>query len=373
MGQTTDVTDPLSAYPLTHPLTSVYPLSYPLTYLIIFSVSLVLALVVTPLAGRLGRRLSIVDRPGGRRGHKGEVPRLGGIPLFVPFFAAIGVAAWCRVLTLGYSAEDFTRLNGLLIGGLGAFLFGLLDDRFDLPPGPQLAFQFLLSLVALATLLWLERFTLPFLGYVELEAYPWGPWVYVPLTVLWTMGMMNTVNWLDGLDGLAAGVGAILCLVLAIHMHRVGQPSVALLPLALLGALLGFLPYNVAPSRVFLGSAGAFFLGYALGCLGLIAGGRVATVLLVMGLPIVDVAWQIFDRLRHRRSPAEADRGHLHFRLLDLGLSKRAIVLIYWGFCGLFGVLALAVSSRVYKLLALAGIGVVVVVVLAFLSRVREE
>jgi len=342
------VTDPLS----------VYPLSYPLTYLLIFSVSLVLALVITPLAGRLGRRLSIVDRPGGRRGHEGEVPRLGGIPLFVPFFAAIGVAAWCGVLTLGYSAEDFTRLNG---------------DRFDLPPGPQLVFQFLLSLVALATLLWLERFTLPFFGYVELEAYPWGPWVYVPLTVLWTMGMMNTVNWLDGLDGLAAGVGAILCLVLAIHMHRVGQPSVALLPLALLGALLGFLPYNVAPSRVFLGSAGAFFLGYALGCLGLIAGGRVATVLLVMGLPIVDVAWQIFDRLRHRRSPAEADRGHLHFRLLDLGLSKRAIVFLYWGFCGLFGVLALAVSSRVYKLLALVGIGVVVVVVLALLSRGREE
>ena len=135
---------------------------------------------------------------------------------------------------------------------------------------------------------------------------------------------------------------------------------------------MGFLPYNVAPGRVFLGSAGAFFLGYDLGCLGLIAGGRVATVLLVMGLPIVDVAWQIFDRLRHRRSPTQADRGHLHFRLLDLGLSKRAIVLVYWGFCALFGLLALAVSSRLYKLLALVGIGVVVAAVLAFLSRGHE-
>jgi UDP-GlcNAc:undecaprenyl-phosphate GlcNAc-1-phosphate transferase len=357
---------PSSAYPLSNPLT-------PLTYLLVFSISFALAFILTPLASRLGHRLGIVDRPGGRRGHRGEVPRLGGVALFVAFVIAVGASAWRGTLTTGYSASDFTRLNGLLIGGLGAFLFGLIDDRFDLPPRHQLVFQFVLSLIAIATLLWLERFTLPVFGYVELEAYPWGPWVYVPLTIVWIVGMMNTVNWLDGLDGLAAGVGAILCLVLAIHMHRVGQPSVALLPLALLGATLGFLPYNISPARVFLGSAGAFFLGYALGCLGLIAGGRVATVLLVMGLPIVDVAWQIFDRVRHRRAPTQADRGHLHFRLLDLGLSERVIVLLYWGFCALFGVLALVVSTRLYKLLALAGIGTVVVVVLAFLSRGKEH
>ena len=342
---------------------------YLVQYALVFTTAFGLAILLTPLASRLGHRLSIVDRPGGRRGHKGETSRLGGVALFTAFTIAVGVAAWRGILTVGYSADDFTRLNGLLIGGLIAFLFGLVDDKLDLPPQPQFVVQFLLSLLAVAALLWLERFTLPILGYVELESFPWGAWIYVPLTILWMMGMMNTVNWLDGLDGLAAGVGAILCLVLAIHMHRVGQPSVALLPLALLGTLLGFLPYNAAPSRVFLGSAGAFFLGYGLGGLGLIAGGRVATVLLVMGLPIVDVAWQIFDRLRHRRSPAQADRGHLHFRLLDLGLSERAIVLLYWGFCALFGLLALIVSSRLYKLLALAGIGVVVVAVLAWLSR----
>lgn len=342
-------------------------------YTLVFATAFGLAILVTPFAGRLGHRLNIVDRPGGRRGHKGEVSRLGGLALFTAFIVAVGVAAWRGILTAGYSADDFTRLNGLLIGGLVAFLFGLVDDKLDLPPRPQFAVQFLLSLLAVGTLLWLERFTLPILGYVELESFPWGAWLYVPLTILWMMGMMNTVNWLDGLDGLAGGVGVILCLVLAVHMHRVGQPSVALLPLALLGALLGFLPYNAAPSRVFLGSAGAFFLGYGLGGLGLIAGGRVATVLLVMGLPIVDVAWQIFDRLRHHRSPAQADRGHLHFRLLDLGLSERAIVILYWAFCALFGLLALAVSSRLYKLLALAGIGVAVVAVLAWLSRERER
>lgn len=341
-------------------------------YLLVFATSLGVAAVFTPLVGRLGRRLGMIDRPGGRRRHRGAVPRLGGVAVSLSFAAAVGLAASRGILTTGYHEKDFTRLTGLLIGGLAAFAFGLLDDRVDLPPGPQFAFQFLVSLVALATLLWLERFTVPFFGTVRLDEYPWGPYVYVPLTVLWVMGMMNTVNWLDGLDGLAAGVGAILCLVLAIHMQRAGQPSVALLPLALVGALVGFLPYNVPPARVFLGSAGAFFLGYVLSGLGLIAGGRTATVLMVMGLPIVDVAWQIFDRVRHRRSPARGDRGHLHFRLLDLGFSERAIVLIYWGFCALFGLLALVVTPW-QKLLALIGIGAMATAALALLSQEGES
>jgi len=338
-------------------------------YALVLAASALVAAAVTPLAGRLGRRLGIVDRPGGRRQHRGEVPRLGGIALFAGFAAAIALAAWRGILTADYLTNDRTRLMGILIGGGAAFLFGLFDDRFRLRAAPQFAFQFLLSGMALATLLWLERFTLPFIGYVELSSYPWGAFVYVPLTFIWVMGMINTVNWLDGLGGLATGVGAILCLILALHMDQVGQPSVALLPLALLGALVGFLPYNLAPSRVFLGSAGAYFLGYTLSGLGLVAGGRIATVLLVMGLPIVDVAWQIFDRSRRGRSPAQGGRDHLHFRLLDAGLSERSIVLLYWGVCAAFGVAALAGTSPLHKLLALILTGVGVVFLLARLSR----
>ncbi|MGD2145136.1 MAG: MraY family glycosyltransferase [Anaerolineae bacterium] len=339
-----------------------------LRYLLVFATSFGLAVLAAPIAGRLGRWVGIVDRPGGRRRHEGLVSRLGGAAVFVAFIGAVGLAHQQGLLTAGYGASDTLRLKGLLFGGGVALLCGLLDDRFDLPPLPQFAVQIALSLVALTTLLWLERFTLPLFGMVELNRYPWGPWIYVPLTVLWVAGMINTVNWLDGLDGLAAGVGAILCLVLAIHMHRAGQPSVALLPLALMGALTGFLPYNMAPASVFLGSAGAFFLGYALAGLGLIAGGRTATVLMVMGLPIVDVAWQIFDRARHHRSPVRGDRGHLHYRLRDLGLPQRAIVVLYWGFCALFGLLALIVGPW-QKLAALIIIGLGVVVVLALLSR----
>jgi len=340
-------------------------------YALVFGVSFGLAILLTPVSGRLGRKLDVVDRPGGRRRHRGSVPRLGGLAVFVAFAASVGVAAWRGDLTTGYGPGDTLRLNGLLIGGLLASLLGSLDDVLELPPRPQFAFQFILSLIALATLLWLERFTVPFFGTVRLNEYPWGPVVYVPLTVFWVMGMINTVNWLDGLDGLAAGVGVILCLVLAVHMRYLAdqpQPTVALLPLALVGALVGFLPYNVAPARIFLGSTGTFFLGYALAALGLIAGGRTATVLMVMGLPIVDVAWQIFDRLRRRRSPVQGDRGHLHYRLRDLGLSKRFIVLLYWGFCGLFGLLAL-MAAPWQKLIALLSLSLVVVLALVFLSR----
>jgi UDP-GlcNAc:undecaprenyl-phosphate GlcNAc-1-phosphate transferase len=340
---------------------------YLVQYTVVLITSLILAASLTPLAGWLGRRLSIVDRPGGRRTHQGKVPRLGGVPLFLAFVVAVIVGRAMGIPT--DDAKEPVRLLGLMIGSALMFVVGLIDDRWELGPLPQFAAQFVAGVIAVVTLIILERFNNP-LTDTEIVL---PPILFVPLTVFWVMGTITTVNWLDGLDGLSAGVGGILCIVLAIHMHSVGQPSVALLPLALLGALLGFLPYNFAPARIFLGSAGAFFLGYALSCLGLIAGARVAAVLLVFGLPIVDVAWQIFDRVRRRRSPAQGDRGHLHFRLLDKGISPRVIVLGYWGFCALFGVLTLATPSRLYKLLALAGIGVVVLVVLAWLSRAEEQ
>jgi UDP-GlcNAc:undecaprenyl-phosphate GlcNAc-1-phosphate transferase len=330
-------------------------------YALVFAASLILAAALTPLASWLGRRLHMVDRPGGRRMHTGEVPRLGGVPLFIAFVVAVAVGQAMGIPT--DDEKESVRLLGLVIGSVLMFVVGLIDDRWELAPLPQFLAQFVAGIIAVVTLIILERFNNP-LTDTEIVL---PPVVFVPLTIFWVMGTINTVNWLDGLDGLSAGVGAILCVVLAVHMH-----SVALLPLALLGALLGFLPFNFAPARIFLGSGGAFFLGYALSCLGLIAGARVAAVLLVFGLPIVDVAWQILDRLRRRRSLVQGDRGHLHFRLLDRGVSARVIVLGYWGFCALFGVLTLATPSRLYKLLALVGIGMVVLAVLAWLSRAED-
>jgi len=157
-----------------------------------------------------------------------------------------------------------------------------------------------------------------------------------------------------------------------VHMLRVGNYGPALLPAALLGTLLGFLPFNFSPAKIHLGS-GAITLGYLIGTLSLVAGARVATVTLVMGIPIVDVAWQILSRWRHGRSMNEGDRGHLHYRLQDLGFAQSKVVLGYWLFCALLGALTFVVSSRLYKAIAIVVLGASVMLVLGLLSRRAER
>lgn len=332
-------------------------------YALILLVSLALALLLTPVGDWLGRRLGITAQPGGRRHHRGVVSRLGGIGLVAGFYGGLALA---RLFPL-YTADphETLRLWGLVIGGALMFVLGLLDDRFDLPPWVQYLGYLMAAGVAIATLIILEQFNNPFTD--ELINLP--TLLYVPLTTFWITGMIVTVNWMDGLDGLAVGVAAILTTVLALHMIRMGQFSVAPQALALMGASLGFLIYNVYPARVHLGSNGAFTLGYLLAALGLIAGARVATVLLVMGVPVVDVAWTIIDRMRHGARPTEGDRRHLHYRLQDAGLSTGLIVLLYWGFCAIFGILALTISTRLFKLLALGLIGALTLTVLFYLSK----
>jgi UDP-GlcNAc:undecaprenyl-phosphate GlcNAc-1-phosphate transferase len=320
------------------------------------------------LSDRLGQRFSFVALPGGRRRHAGTKSRLGGVALYMAFVVTAMLAQFLPVAR--QDPKELTRLVGLLLGSTFVFLVGIYDDRKELSPAPQITAQFIAALIAIQFLIFIEYVNNPFTNQ-QTASFPWL--FVVAFTLFWLMGMMNTVNWLDGLDGLAAGVAAILSAVLAIHMYREGQHSVALLPLALLGATLGFLPYNFHPARVFMGSSGSFFLGFAVGALGIIAGAKVATVLLVMGIPILDVAWQIVSRLRSGRNPAIGDRGHLHFRLLDLGLSQRQIVLLYYLFCSFFGFLALVISSRLYKFLALLVLGAMTLLLLLFISRKRNN
>jgi len=335
-------------------------------FVLVFVAAFALALALTPLARLLGQRYGFVALPGGRRRHAGTKSRLGGLALFVAFVAAAVLAQFLPVER--QDPKELTRLAGLLLGGAFIFLVGIYDDKREFRASPQIIAQFIAALIAIQFLIFIEYVNNPFTNQ-QTAPFPW-PFV-VAFTLFWLVGMMNTVNWLDGLDGLAAGVAAILSAVLAFHMYREGQHSVALLPLALLGATLGFLPYNFHPARVFMGSSGSFFLGFVVGSLGIIAGAKMAMVLLVMGIPILDVAWRIFDRLRRGRSPLVGDRGHLHFRLLDLGLSQRQIVLLYYLFCSLFGFFVLVISSRIYKFLALLVLGTMTSLLLLFISRKR--
>ena len=257
----------------------------------------------------------------------------------------------------------------MLLGGTLIFAVGVYDDWRELSALAQYVAQIVAAAVAVIFLILIEYINDPISG----QQTPDFPYIVtVTVSLFWLGLMMNTVNWLDGLDGLAAGVVAIACVILfgnAVFRLEPAQHSVALMPAALLGATLGFLPFNLAPARIFLGSSGAYFLGFMLGVLSIIGGAKMASILLVMGLPLLDVAWQVVNRLFRGRNPAVGDRGHLHFRLLDIGLSQRQIVFGYYLFSAAFGGLALAIPSRWYKLVALLAMTLISLAGFIWLAR----
>lgn len=337
--------------------------------LLVCAIAFVVSLTSTPVIARVARRFSVVDVPReAKHVHAEPTPRWGGLALALGFFSAATIIYWLHAtgrMPQPQDPADWLRLRGLLIGAGAATLFGAYDDWREQSPWPQFVVQFILAIIAIIYTVFLERFTNPLTN--QLVILPM--WLVIPVTVVWVMGMINTVNFLDGLDGLAAGVSAIAALFFAIHSYaRIGQLAVGLFPVALLGACVGFLPWNFHPARIFMGTAGSMFLGYNLAALSLIAPAKLATALLVLGIPILDVAWQIVMRIRHGRAPWLADRSHLHHRLFDLGLSQRQVVIGYCLFCAGFGGLALILDNRLHKLIALGVLGAIVLATLALLT-----
>ncbi len=340
-------------------------LNHVVSFVVVFVTAFLLAFALTPVAERLGRRWQIVDRPRGRHKHPKPISKFGGMGIYAAFTITVIIAQFLPVVRT--DDKEIVRLFGLLLGGAFLFVFGILDDRYEFSALPQYIAQLVAAAIAVMFLIFIERFNNPLTGHSTPE---WPYIVTVTLTLLWLGFMMNTVNWLDGVDGLAAGVCGVAALMMFIHAaFRLDQVSVSLLPLALLGATLGFLPYNFHPARIFMGSNGALFLGYTTGVLSIIGGAKMATVLLVMGLPLLDVVWQIVRRASTGGDPMKGDRGHVHYRLLDLGLSQRQIVLGYYAFCTLFGGLALITASRLFKLIALVVMTGAIVAGFAVLGR----
>ncbi len=322
--------------------------------------------LLSPLAIRLGKRWGAVDRPGGRRTHEGEIVRIGGLAIYPAF-----IAAALLPVALGVPRDDpleLTRLVGVLVGMGIVWVVGLLDDRYKLPPWAQLSGLVMAALTAVFFRVFVEVFNNPLT-----DQQIWVDWyLMVPITVGWLIVMTDTVNMVDGLDGLATGVTAIAAGVLFIHMLRLGQYSVSLLPLALIGCCLGFLLFNFYPARIFLGG-GAYVLGFALGALAIVAGAKFASVLLVLWLPIVDIVWQIYSRWRRGQPIALGDRGHLHLRLQDLGWPASRIVLLYYGITALLGAVALLSPLRILKLGILIGGGLVILGLLALVARAGAD
>lgn len=333
-------------------------------------IGLASSLALTWAAIRLGLRLGIADAPGGRRRHARVTSRLGALPLFGAFVVTALATRAFGVHTA--DPNESARLTGMLLGGVIVFALAVLDDRFNLPPAIQFALQIVAALVAVGSMVFIERFTNPFTRQEVVLPAALGPVAgyaaVAGLTLFWFLGMMNTVNFLDGVDGLATSVALVATGVVAIHMLREGQHSVALLPIGLIGVLAGFLAFNWAPARIFLGG-GALMLGWWVACIGIVGGAKIALLLLVMGLPIADVLWQMIDRARHGRSPTSADRGHLHLRLADQGWPAPRIVALYVAACALFGGAALLPIPPLAKLISLAALFAGVIGVMLRLSR----
>jgi UDP-GlcNAc:undecaprenyl-phosphate GlcNAc-1-phosphate transferase len=297
------------------------------------------ALAVTPLAGRIATRIGAIDRPSDRGvNQRPGMPLLGGLAV-----AAAFVAGMLAVDQVPRSVVDGERWWGLLAGGLVLIGTGIYDDRFGLTAVPKLSLQLLAASIAIASGFAIWRLSVGF-GETVVVLPVWLVW---PASLLWIVGVTNAINLLDGLDGLAAGVAAIIAATLTVISWQAGQPFGVLLGLALVGALLGFLPHNFAPARIFLGDTGSLFIGYALSLLALEGYKRASLItflapLLALAVPILDTALSILRRVRSRAPIFSADRLHMHHRLLDSEGSPRAAVIQFYFVTAAFCLIALS-------------------------------
>lgn len=297
--------------------------------LVIFSLAACFTLWLTPLVRRVALRLGVVDQPNHRKVHRSAVPRLGGVAVFLGWAAALMVSGGAGAL----SAETDAGIPLAVMGtSVLVVLFGLWDDCVNLSGRLKLVLQVAVASVVFWAGLRIDRITNPFGG--EL-LFP-GPLTYA-VTVLWIIGMMNAVNLIDGLDGLACGIAGITALGLLAAGFYLDSPTSVVILTALAGACAGFLRYNFYPATIFLGDAGSQFLGFVFAVTALIDNqykSATAVALLIpltaLSVPIADTALAFLRRVRRRRSIFRADKGHLHHRLLALGLAHREVVLFFY-------------------------------------------
>jgi UDP-GlcNAc:undecaprenyl-phosphate GlcNAc-1-phosphate transferase len=249
--------------------------------------------------------------------------------------------------------------------------FAAWDDFKRLGPLPQLLAQLLVALVPVFFGITINSVSNPFAPPPFGGQLPLPVWVAIPATVAWLVLMMNSMNWLDTMDGLAGGVGVIAAVILFLVSISLRQSTISLLPLALAGACLGFMPYNFNPARVFMGTTGSMFIGYALGVIAIIGGAKIASTMLVLGVPVLDAIFVILQRSLAGRSPWRGgDNAHLVHKLLGVGLTQRSIALLVYTICALFGWLATSLI-RTEKFYAFGALAVVLVALVVFV-RLRD-
>jgi UDP-GlcNAc:undecaprenyl-phosphate GlcNAc-1-phosphate transferase len=347
----------------------------------------VLAFLLTFVVKAFCFKMGWLDRPAERRIHKTPVPRLGGVAMFLAF---VIVSLLFYSPGVNSNPTEISIYWLLLIASTLMVIVHTYDDVKGLKPLPKLIAQTVAVIIIMGP--WiptfrgvlLYTFSNPFYHFRFLDIPIFRePNIYlfmqhadfsfaaipaVLLTWFWAVGMMNTVNLIDGIDGLATGVVGITALFITIISYVLGQQSIAILAAIFTGAVLGFLPHNWNPARIFMGDSGSMFLGLGLAVLSIMGGAKLALALMVLGVPILDVAVVMTIRIRRGQSPLHYDKSHLHYRLLATGLSVKQICFLFYALTALFGVLALHLD-RIYKFVGLGLVGLTMILLILWVDR----
>jgi len=363
----------------------------PKPYILPFLLAFLFSLILTPAIRKIALKFDFVDRPAKRKVHKKPTARMGGVSIFVSFILVAVIFYFARPYFFTFAPwQDynlFLKFFGVFLGALILVIVGLVDDKKTLSPWIKLIFQILAALCVILAGTRVEYINNPFGGFINFGQLSFNFDLFdvnfsiIPIadlvTLIWIVGMINVVNFLDGLDGLAAGVsffGAISIFFISLLL-TVYQPATAFLAIILAGAVLGFIPYNFNPAKIFMGDSGSQFLGYILAILAVISGAKLATAFLVLGFPILDGLWVVTRRIIRGTSPFRADRSHLHHRLLDFGFSVRQAVIFLWMISLIFGLIGI-ISTTYGKMLSgmiLILVMILLLITLTFFGKRKNE
>ncbi len=307
-------------------------------YIMPFLLALFISFLATPMVRKLAIKIGAVDEPkDDRRVHKEAMPFLGGIAIYAGVLISVLVFLPLNKLTIS-----------ILAGGTLIAISGILDDLKDISPKAKLFFQIGAGVILIIGGVEIDFITNPF---TNNDSLIFLKWFSIPITLFWVAGITNTVNLIDGLDGLAAGVAMISSISLMLVANKFGYQEITILSAILAGSCLGFLPFNFNPAKIFMGDTGALFLGFMLAAISIegvmksVATIAVVVPILILGVPIFDTTFAIFRRLLNGQSIMAADKGHLHHRLLNKGFSQRKTVLILYGISAIFGSFAVLIAK----------------------------
>jgi len=308
------------------------------TYIVAFTIALAVAYFATPQVKNLAIKIGALDAPDDRKVHTRPIPRMGGLAIYAAFILAV-------LASMHISRE----VLGLLVGGTVILIVGIIDDLKPLPAKVKLLGQIVAASVLVMFDIRIDWLTNPFgdMLYVDYLSIP----LSIPLTIIWVVSLTNTVNLIDGLDGLAAGVSTIASVTILLVALQQNFWTVAILTAALAGSALGFLQHNFNPAKIFMGDTGSMFLGYMLAAISILGTVKsAATIALIvpivaLGLPILDTAFAIIRRYMSGKPIFKPDKGHLHHRLLEMGLTQKQAVLLMYVISGCLGLSAIALTE----------------------------